>query len=250
MDGAHWGMYTNYYWLALFLQVNHMTWKKDLQLKILNILQTSTLDTLQHLFYSPVFPLSSPVSVPHQVNLKLSISVKQKPPPWCWIHKASLARAAGLGKYNESGSIKIHIRQHHKTRHHQIWWVEGVYIYEIKSQRSASFFVLVVLHWQAQTCSKAALMRSISLHSLSLGTSTFPLDQLGLKTHRLSFRKTVRLRGMRSLASPVPCCRLHSPQWETSRHVIATKKSFIFWPRSSGNSRLTGVKYSLYFMYW
>lgn len=40
-------------------------------------------------------------------------------------------------------------------------------------------------------------MRSIFLHSLSLGTSMFPLDQLGSKhpQHRLSFRKTARVWG-------------------------------------------------------
>lgn len=52
-------------------------------------------------------------------------------------------------------------------------------------------------------------MRSISLHLLSLGTSMFPLDQLGSK--RIAFRKTARVRGQCSLhlLSPAADFTLH-----------------------------------------
>lgn len=105
----------------------------------------------------------------------------------------------------------------------------------MKSQRPGSFLVLVVLHQQAQTCSEAALMRSISLHSLSLGTSMFPLGQLGSKPIGSPSGKQPGLGGHRSLLLLSPAASF-TPYHEKPRsHVMATKKTLICWPRSSVN---------------
>lgn len=123
------------------------------------------------------------------------------------------------------------------------------FIYKSKSQWSGSFLVLVVLHLQAQTCSEAALMRSISLHSLSLGTRMFPLDQLGSKRIGSPSWKQPWVEGWVhcSFTPPLLCCQLHSPPWETRGHVMATKKTLFadLTPVSTVTGAQRLEKYSL-----